>query len=137
MRLIVYGSAKMRSRIQQPFGFGFSAAAGKDLTGFHQRKAQQPLRIALAFGQTGAGEDLEAFARHILEGTPMIAEGEEGISSLMLSSAMLLSGWTGETIELPFTQEQDERFAALLEERSKNSREKITREIELNVSGSF
>ena len=80
---------------------------------------------------------IEAFARHILEGTPMIAEGEEGISSLMLSSAMLLSGWTGETIELPFTQEQDERFAALLEERSKNSREKITREIELNVSGSF
>ena len=80
---------------------------------------------------------IEAFALHILTGTPMVAEGEEGVRSLMLSNAMLLSGWTGETIALPFDPAQDARFAAMLEARAANSREKVTREIELNVSGSF
>ena len=80
---------------------------------------------------------IEAFARHILEGTPMVAEGSEGINSLMLSSAMLLSAWTDAKISLPFDEAQDQLFADLLEERAANSREKVTREIELNVSGSF
>ena len=57
--------------------------------------------------------------------------------ALLLALAMLLSGWTGETIALPFDAAQDARFAAMLEARAANSREKITREIELNVSGSF
>ena len=80
---------------------------------------------------------IDAFARHILEGTPMIAEGWEGMNSLMLSNAMLLSTWTDAKIDLPFDEAQDALFDSLLEERAANSREKITREIELNVSGSF
>ena len=80
---------------------------------------------------------IEAFACHILEGTPMVAEGWEGINSLMLSSAMLLSGWTDAKIDLPFDQETDELFAGMLEEKAANSREKVTREIVLDVSGSF
>ena len=80
---------------------------------------------------------IEAFACHILEGTPMVAEGWEGINSLMLSNAMLLSAWTDAKISLPFDEAQDKLFAALLEEHAANSREKVTREIELNVSGSF
>ena len=80
---------------------------------------------------------IEAFALHILEGTPMVAAGEEGIRSLMLGNAMVLSGWTGETIALPFTPEQDARFAAMLEEKAACSREKQAKEITLNVSGSF
>ena len=80
---------------------------------------------------------IDAFARHILEGTPMIAEGWEGMNSLMLSNAVLLSTWTDAKIDLPFDEAQDALFDSLLEERAANSREKITREIELNVSGSF
>ena len=80
---------------------------------------------------------IEAFALHLLEGTPMVAEGREGINSLMLSNAMLLSAWTERTIALPFAAEQDELFARLLEERAAKSREKVEREIVLNVGGSF
>ena len=80
---------------------------------------------------------IEAFALHLLEGAPMIAGGEEGLESLSLSSAMLLSAWTDRTIALPFDAAQDALFERLLEERAAKSREKITREIELNVSGSF
>ena len=44
---------------------------------------------------------IRAFADHILTGAPMIADGREGLCSLMLANAMLLSSWTDETIELP------------------------------------
>ena len=67
----------------------------------------------------------------------MVAEGAEGLCSLMLSNAMLLSAWTDRKIALPFTREEDELFANLLEERAANSREKVAREIVLDVSGSF
>ena len=80
---------------------------------------------------------IEAFALHILEGTPMVAEGVEGMSSLMLSNAMILSAWTDRKIALPFGEAEDALFAGMLAERAENSREKVTREIELNVSGSF
>lgn len=80
---------------------------------------------------------IEAFALHVLEGAPMVAEGAEGLCSLMLSNAMLLSAWTDRKIALPFTREEDELFANLLEERAANSREKVAREIVLDVSGSF
>ena len=80
---------------------------------------------------------IEAFALHLLTGTPMVAEGKEGINSLMLSNAMLLSTWTDRTIALPFGEEQDELFAKLLEERAANSREKAAKAITLNVGGSF
>jgi len=80
---------------------------------------------------------IEAFALHLLEGKPMVAEGAEGIRSLMLSNAMILSAWTDKTIALPFGGEQDELFASLLEERAAKSREKVAREITLNVGGSF
>ncbi len=48
---------------------------------------------------------LRAFAAHILHGTPMIAEGYEGINSLMLSNAMHLSDWLNQTVELPLDED--------------------------------
>lgn len=48
---------------------------------------------------------LRAFAGHILRGEPMIAEGYEGINSLMLSNAMHLSDWLNQTVELPLDEE--------------------------------
>ena len=64
----------------------------------------------------------------------MIADGREGLNSLMLSNAMLLSAWTGEMVELPF---DDARFAQLLSEHAAKSPEKRAREIQLDVSRSF
>ena len=59
---------------------------------------------------------IRAFARHILYGEPMIADGREGLNSLMLANAMLLSAWTGETVPLPM---DDARYEALLAQRAK------------------
>lgn len=45
---------------------------------------------------------IRAFIDHILTGAPMIADGREGLNSLMLANAMLLSTWENATIDLPF-----------------------------------
>lgn len=44
---------------------------------------------------------LEAFAGAILRGTPMIADGREGINSLSISNAAYLSTWTDSWVTLP------------------------------------
>ena len=59
---------------------------------------------------------MNAFAAHILRGAPMMADGREGLQSLMLSNAMYLSSWLGRQVELPFDetlfrQELDKRRA--------------------------
>lgn len=54
----------------------------------------------------------------ILKGEPLVAPGEEGIKSLMLSNAMLLSSWTDSTIELPI---DEELFYEKLKERIDSS----------------
>ncbi|KOY16130.1 Gfo/Idh/MocA family protein [Paenibacillus xylanivorans] len=48
---------------------------------------------------------IASFAKAILHGTPLIADGEEGIHSLMLSNAMHLSSWIGETVEFPIDED--------------------------------
>ncbi len=46
-----------------------------------------------------------AFASHILHGTPLIAEGAEGINGLTICNAAYLSSWLGKTIELPLDED--------------------------------
>ena len=77
---------------------------------------------------------IRAFVDHILTGSPMIADGREGLNSLMLSNAMLLSAWTDETISLPF---DDALFADLLEEHAAHSPEKTAKPVKLDLSHSF
>ncbi|GAB4094605.1 Gfo/Idh/MocA family oxidoreductase [Brachybacterium horti] len=43
---------------------------------------------------------LENFAAHVLDGTPLIADGAEGINGVRLASGMQLSAWTGREIDL-------------------------------------
>lgn len=62
---------------------------------------------------------LKAFAGHILQGTPLIARGSEGIRGLTLSNAMHLSGWLGQTVSIPFDKAL---FSAELDKRRKASR---------------
>lgn len=77
---------------------------------------------------------LNAFAEHIENGGALVADGREGIRGLMLSNAIHLSGWTGETVELPI---DETRFLALLNERRASSRHKEETDVVMDVSGSF
>ncbi len=72
------------------------------------------------FPVTGHGgqqvEMLQNFADAILDGAPLIAPAAEGLGSLELANAMLLSTWTDSTIELPmsgrvYAKALKERFA--------------------------
>ncbi len=60
---------------------------------------------------------INAFAAHLLHGTPMTAEAEDGLRALELSNAIHLSGWLGKRIEIPaetdvFDRELKKRIAA-------------------------
>lgn len=77
---------------------------------------------------------LNAFAAHIRTGAPLVADGREGINGLMLSNAIHLSGWTGETVTLPI---DENRFLALLEQRRAHSRRKEDTDVVMDTSGSY
>lgn len=48
---------------------------------------------------------MENFAENILEGTPLIAPGSDGIHGVMLANAIHLSSWLGKEIEIPFNED--------------------------------
>lgn len=74
---------------------------------------------------TSGGEQhlgvMKNFARAILEGEPLLAAAEEGIHSVELGNAMLLSGALEEEVTLPIDGAQ---YQALLQERIANSKPK-------------
>lgn len=61
---------------------------------------------------------IQNFTDAILNGTPLIAPGEEGIHGLTLSNAMYLSTWTDEWVDIPMDEDS---FYELLQERIKSS----------------
>lgn len=71
----------------------------------------------------GSGEQhvgiLKNFAAAVLDGAPLIAPAEEGIRSVELGNAMLMSAFTGETVSLPL---DGAAYEALLKEKIANSR---------------
>jgi predicted dehydrogenase len=54
---------------------------------------------------------LENFAANILEGTPLMAPGSDGIKGVRLANAIHLSSWTGREVSLDF--DEDEFLAEL------------------------
>ena len=48
---------------------------------------------------------LENFAANILDGTPLIAPGSDGINGVGLANAIHLSSWLGKEVELPVDEE--------------------------------
>ncbi|XEC94706.1 Gfo/Idh/MocA family protein [Paenibacillus tarimensis] len=54
----------------------------------------------------------------IVNGTPLLAPGEEGINGLMLSNAMLLSTWTDDWVNFPI---DEELFYSKLQEQIRQS----------------
>ena len=80
------------------------------------------------------GEVIRAFVSHILRGTPLVADGREGMASLQLACGMILSGWTGETVSLPV---DGEKYARLLEARAAKSPEKTAKPVVMDLSKSY
>lgn len=71
----------------------------------------------------GKGEEhkgvVKDWVHAILTGSPLLASGAEGINSLQLSNAMLLSTWLDDWVNLPI---DDELFYLKLQEKIKNSK---------------
>ena len=59
------------------------------------------------------------FASAILNGTDLLAPGEEGVNGLTISNAIHLSAWTGETVDVK--NFPDDRFYELLQEKIRTS----------------
>ena len=77
---------------------------------------------------------LNAFAGNILHGTPLVADGREGIRGLTLSNAMHLSSWLGRPVDIPF---DEDLFLAELNKRRETSRKKETRDITFSTEGTY
>ncbi len=67
----------------------------------------------------GHPQVLEAFAQSILNGTEMIARGEEGLNSLSISNAAYLSAWTDDWADIPTDEELFEKY---LKEKCENEK---------------
>lgn len=78
---------------------------------------------------------MKAFAGKILHGTPLIAEGEEGINGLTLSNAMHLSSWLGHAIELPL----DEYLflEELNKHRAASKKKEVTGDVVFETKGTY
>ena len=124
-RLILRRTAVPVSRFirEYPGGYGKPEITQEDIT----PDADNPMHAGVT----------RAFARHILYGEPMIADGREGLNALELANAMLLSSAEERTLELPFDAETDARYEKLLEGRAACSREKTARAVQLNIGKSY
>lgn len=79
---------------------------------------------------------LRNFADAVLNGTPLLAPGEEGILGLTISNAIHLSAWTGETVDVK--NFPDERFYELLQEKIRNSKVvKKTAQVVADTRGTY
>jgi predicted dehydrogenase len=79
---------------------GMSAFSRAAMEGFAKPATTEETFTAPDHGAQHAGI-LENFARAVLHGEALIAPAAEGLKSVELANAMILSAWTGETISLP------------------------------------
>jgi len=84
----------------------------------------------------GGGHPLitKSWVDAILKGTPLAAPGQEGINSLQISNAMLLSAWTDAWVDLPVNEDL---FYDKLQERIRTSASKKAAGKTLSVDGTF
>ncbi len=78
-----------------------------------------PLELPQA--ESGHIAILRNMARHILYGEPLLTPGVEGLNSLELINAIILSGHTGEPVDIPVDRR---RYEILIEELKRTSRRK-------------
>jgi predicted dehydrogenase len=75
--------------------------------------ASEVIEFDSAWGSQHASV-LQNFAANILDGTPLIAPGSDGINGVRLANAIYLSSWTGQEVPLDF---DDDRYASELNQR--------------------
>jgi predicted dehydrogenase len=79
----------------------------------HDYYARETIAFDSVWGAQHVGV-LENFASNILDGTPLIAPGADGIMGVRLANAIHLSSWLGEEVPLDF---DEDRFLELLNGR--------------------
>ncbi|MGY8825846.1 MAG: Gfo/Idh/MocA family protein [Candidatus Latescibacterota bacterium] len=83
------------------------------------------------------GEEHKGITRNwtqaILNGTPLLASGQEGIRGVELANAMILSTWTNDWVDIPV---DEEHFYAELQKRVETSKVKEGGKV-MNVDGTF
>ena len=79
---------------------------------------------------------MKNFADAIINGTELLAPGEEGVKGLTISNAIHLSAWTGETVDVK--NFPDDKFYDLLQDKIKNSTHKKTVEkVVVGTNGTY
>lgn len=76
-----------------------------------------------------------AFAANILHGTPLIADGTEGIRGVQLSNAMHMSAFLGHPVELPV--DEDAYFAELQKRVATSRRKENVKAVVADTSASY
>ncbi len=85
--------------------------------GFSTPQTRTEILTPSAEGDLSAGVTRD-FVQAIRTGRPLLVPGAEGIASLQLANAMLLSTWTDAWVPLPF---DEDRFETELRARQQNS----------------
>lgn len=82
---------------------------------------------------------LQNFTDAILDGAPLISPAVEGIHSVELANAMLLSAWTDKTVDLPIDGRKYERLlkAKIAESSKKPKKKKIVKADAADFTKSF
>lgn len=78
---------------------------------------------------------LKAFTNRILTGSPLVADGREGIRGLMLSNAMHLSSWLNRPVTLPI--EEDLFLTELNKRRNASVKKDNVKEATFDTKGSY
>lgn len=78
---------------------------------------------------------MNAFAANILHGTPLIADGTEGIRGVQLSNAMHMSSFLGHPVELPV--DEDAYFAELQKRVATSRRKENVKAVVADTSASY
>lgn len=78
---------------------------------------------------------LRAFVGNVLHGTPLVADGSEGINGLTLCNAMYLSSWLDKTIDLPL--DEDLFLEELNKRRAASRRKENVTETVADLSGTY
>lgn len=66
---------------------------------------QETIEFDSAWGTQHSGV-LENFAANILDGTPLLAPGSDGVKGVRLANAIHLSAWTGREVSLDFDEDE-------------------------------
>ena len=98
-----------------------------------QRPPCNGLAIELPARESGHIAILRNFARHLLHGEPLIAPGVEGIKTVEMIDAMILSGRTGQPVDVPVDRARYDAFLTELRATSMRKQTGPDRRITDNV----